>query len=193
MSPSTGPIPREVRAYLREAERRIEQFQQDRLIPAFVSCDFERTYRVLAALAESAIAPGSLFCEWGCGFGVVTCLAAMLDFDARGIEIETDLVEAAQQLAEDFGVPAEFVCGSFIPPGSADCLELSGDFAWLSTEEQKVDETDLGAADFDVIFAYPWPDEEHVLANIFERHAAPGALLVTYHGGDEFWLRRKKR
>ena len=51
----------------------------------------------------------------------------------------------------------------------------------------------LTAADFGVIFAYPWPDEEKALGQLFDRHAAAGAVLVTYHGGDEFCLRRKAR
>ena len=51
---------------------------------------------------------------------------------------------------------------------------------------------DLGVADFNVIFAYPWPDEEVITEKLFEQHAGAGAVLVTYHGGDEIRLRRKK-
>jgi hypothetical protein len=43
----------------------------------------------------------------------------------------------------------------------------------------------------DVVFAYPWPDEESVTGELFDRYAGAGALLVTYHGGDDFRLRRK--
>ena len=66
----------------------------------------------MAALAANDILPGTLFCEWGSGFGVVTCLAAMLEFDASGIEIESDLVDAAEDLSADFGLAVEFMCGS---------------------------------------------------------------------------------
>jgi hypothetical protein len=38
---------------------------------------------------------------------------------------------------------------------------------------------------------YPWPDEERVTSDLFERYAAVGAVLVTYHGGADFQLRRK--
>jgi len=54
-------------------------------------------------------------------------------------------------------------------------------------------EGELGLAtdDFGVIFAYPWPDEQRLIGNLFERYAAVGAVLVTHHGGQEFRLRRK--
>src|ERR1700676_814825 len=103
----------EIKAFLREAERRIEEFQRDRIIPSFVPSDFGQVFAVLQTLARGAVSPGMLFCEWGSGFGVVTCMAAMLEFDAWGIEIEAELVDYAQQLAADFDLPVEFVCGSF--------------------------------------------------------------------------------
>ena len=43
---------------------------------------------------------------------------------------------------------------------------------------------EMDPASFDVVFAYPWPDEEAVVAALFERHSSPGAILATYHGGD---------
>ena len=87
-------IPSDVRAFLREADRRIEDFQSYNHVPGFVPSDFPRVYRVLRAVAEARATPGNLFCEWGSGFGVTACLAAMLDFDAVGIEIDSDLVDA---------------------------------------------------------------------------------------------------
>jgi hypothetical protein len=41
------------------------------------------------------------------------------------------------------------------------------------------------------VFAYPWPDEEAVTGELFERYAGTGAVLATYHGRDEFRVRRK--
>jgi hypothetical protein len=41
----------------------------------------------------------------------------MLGIDACGIEIEGELMDAAQQFADDFGLPVEFIRGSFIPKG----------------------------------------------------------------------------
>jgi hypothetical protein len=184
--------PSDVRSFLREAERRIEQFRLDCRVPGFVPSDFSQVYRVLRALALSESARGNLFCEWGSGFGVVACLAAMLDFDACGIEIEGELVEAARQLADDFGLPVEFAHGSFIPRGGVTRAHAAAGFAWLTTDGRSAhEELGLGPDDFDIVFAYPWPDEEAVTGALFERYAHPGAVLVTYHGDDSLRLRHK--
>jgi hypothetical protein len=184
-------LPGDVRAFLREAERRVRRFRQVRRIPGFVSCDFGAAYNVLAAVAGTRQAPGGLFCEWGSGFGVVACLAAFLEFDACGIEIDVELIGAARLLADDFGLSVEFACGSFIPRGADDCLSAS-EYAWLDTEQgEALAELDLSPEDLGIVFAYPWPDEESTISALFERYAAVGALLVTFHGGSEFLIRRK--
>lgn len=188
-----GGLPGDVLTFLREADRRIERFQVECRIPAFVPSDFVKAYGTLRALAAADVTPGNLFCEWGSGFGVVACLASMLDFDARGIEIEGELVECARQLAEDFGLPVEFIHGSFIPRRSDACFS-DGGFSWLTTESDSTEEElGLGPADFDVIFAYPWPDEERVTEALFERHANHGAVLVTYRGEETLRLQRKRK
>ena len=86
-------LPADVRALLREATKRIRRFQREHRIPAFVSSDYQRAYHALRALTKGDLLAGDQFCEWGSGFGVVACLAAMLDFDACGIEIEGELVD----------------------------------------------------------------------------------------------------
>jgi hypothetical protein len=191
-------VPPAVRAFLREAGRRIEHFQATSRSPAFVPSDHAGAYPVLKALADANLAPGNRFCEWGSGFGVVACLATMLDFDAYGIEIEPALVDAARELAADFDLPVQFARDSFIPPGGESCAEdpLRGcpaaGFAWLTTDAGGAeDELGLAADDFDVIFAYPWPDEEGVIEALFLRYAAVGAVLVTYRGCEEFRVQRK--
>jgi hypothetical protein len=161
-------------------------------IPGFVPSDFARVYSALRNLATGDLTGGNLFCEWGSGFGVVACLAAMLDFDACGIEIDGELVQAAHQLAADFDLPVEFVRGSFIPKRSEVDLDTGEGFAWLVTARDDVeDELGLAPDDFDVIFAYPWPDEEQVIEAVFEQHARAGAVLLTYHEGEDLRLRRK--
>src|SRR5262245_4738654 len=184
-------LPGDVRAFLREADRRIRRFQREAHFPAFVPSDFPRAYAVLRALWESGQAPGSLFCEWGSGFGVIACLAAFLDFDAYGIEIEGELVDAAQELADDFALPVEFVRGSFIPAGY-DVHDHGDEFAWLTTDAGGGHQ-DLGLEpdDFDVIFAYPWPDEERVTEALFEKCGRSGAVLLSYHTSDDLRVRRK--
>ena len=41
------------------------------------------------------------------------------------------------------------------------------------------------------MFAYPWPGEDDLIANLFERYAAEEALLLTYDQFDSIYLRRK--
>lgn len=128
---------------------------------------------------------------------MVACLAAMLEFEACGIEIEEELVDAARSLASDHELPVEFYCASLIPEGGEEFLDRSGHaahegIAWLTRDEGLTqDEFGLAAEDFDVIFAYPWPGEDDLILDLFEHFAAVGALLVTFHGGDDIRVRRK--
>ncbi len=123
---------------------------------------------------------------------MVASLAAMLGYDACGIEIEESLVEESRRLAEDFELPVEFVHGSFVPRGAEDRVHKSGTYSWLTTEgDYAYDDLDSEISDLDVVFAYPWPDEEAVVCDLFEEFAGEGALLATYHSNSEFRLSRK--
>jgi hypothetical protein len=187
-----GELPRRIRAFLAEADRRIEQFLLTARAPAFVPGDYAGAYRVLRAIAEADLARGNRFCEWGSGFGVVTALAAGLDYEAYGIEVEGELVDSARLLADDFDLTAEFVHGSFVPRGAEDRVHKAGTYSWFTTEgDYAYDEMGLDPDDFDVVYAYSWPDEEAVVAELFDRYAGPGAVLVSHHGGTDFRLRRK--
>lgn len=192
LTAGSEPIPADVRRFIAEADRRIEQFHEGCRTPGFVASDYPLVYRRLRDLAASTFTRGQQFCEWGSGLGVVTCLAAMLDFDACGIEIEAELVNEARKLADDFDIPAEFIQGSFVPRGAEQRVYAAGDYSWFTTEgDHAYEELGLGISDMDVVFAYPWPDEEAVTAELFERYAGHGAVLVTYHGTDDLRIRRK--
>jgi hypothetical protein len=185
-------IPPDVRRFIREADRRIDEFQVRGRVTGFVASDYEGVYHVLRALAGSPLPRGNRFCEWGSGFGAVACLAALLDFDAYGIEVEGDLVREARRLAEDFDLPVEFAHGSFIPRGAEGRVYAGGEYGWLTTEaDYAYQELGVDPDDLDVVYSYPWPDEEAVTAELFDRYAGDGAILVSYHGGDDFRLRRK--
>ena len=191
------PLSAAVEALLRDADRRIELFQQarkDTPVAGFVPSDFPTVYHHLAALAELNLAAGHRFLEWGSGAGVVACLAAMLDFDAVGIEIEPDLIIIANGLAEDHEIEAQFICGSFVPEGAEDLLDRQEDITWLRSDGANAyEELGLEPDDFDVIFAYPWPGEEQIVFDLFAKTAAVGALLVTYHGQEGVRVARKGR
>jgi len=192
-------LPDKVAAFLDEAQQRVRRFvrQNPALTSGFVPSDFATVYRALRAIAAQNLAPGNLFCEWGSGYGGVACLAAMLEFDACGIEIEGRLVDAARRLAADFGVAVEFVQGSFIPRGGERFAEEAhaehdAEFFWLVTDaDQAFDELGFDPDDIDLVFAYPWPGEECLVENLFERYAADGALLLTYNQYDTVRLVRK--
>jgi hypothetical protein len=187
-----GGIPADVRTLLAEAERRIEQFQRSARVPAFVPSDFARVYQTLKTVETTALAPGRRVCEWGSGFGIVADLAAMLEFEAYGIEIESELVDAARRLARDFELPVEFICGSFIPNGGEHLVDVGTSFSWLTPDsDTSYDEIGLDPDDFDIVFAYPWPDEEYVIWTLFERYASTGAVLITFHGSDDIRVQRK--
>ncbi|TWT46724.1 hypothetical protein [Botrimarina hoheduenensis] len=196
------PLPRRVRELLDDADERIERFYQDRRnspLPGFVPCDFVMAHHVIGLLVQQNLATGGRFCEWGSGAGVVTCLASLHGFDAIGIEIEEDLVELAEALAEDHGIEAEFIFGSFLPEDADDCLdehaaELDREVTWLRTDGTNAyEQLGLDPDDLDVVFAYPWPGEEGVIFDLFAEFAAVGALLLTHHGEQGMKLQRKLR
>jgi hypothetical protein len=192
-------LPDDVVAFLREADLRVSQFVRNSPIrvTGFVPSDFVTVYHSLRAITEANLAPGTSLCEWGSGFGVVASLAAMLGFKACGIEIERGLVDASRRLADDFGLPVEFVHGSFVPSGAeADVEEAYADtsteYFWLVTDaDDAYDELGLDPHDFDVVFAYPWPGEECLIEGLFEKYAAEEALLLTYNQYNSVRLRRK--
>ena len=67
-----------------------------------------------------------------------------------------------------------------------------GEVAWLATEGADAYEAlQIDLDDFDIIYAYPWPDEDDILGDVFDSYAAEGALLVTYNGIDDVRVRRK--
>lgn len=182
--PSATPLDRASAAFLADAEARIDAFFEERWqepIVGFVPSDFARLWPALAAVREQELAPGNRFCEWGCGFAVVAGLAARLGFAAHGIEIERDLLDAARPLLAAHALDVALACGSFIPPGGERLAQIKAEMAWLITDgpdghallQREPD-------DWDVVFAYPWPGEEHVIERLFDRYARSGALLITW-------------
>ena len=189
------PAPPGVARFIVDAQSRIDSFIESHLtepINSFVPSDFSLVYSTLCHVADEHLAPGPLFCEWGSGAGVVTCLAAMLGFDACGIEFETDLVELSIRLARHYHLKAGFCRGNFVPRGGQRIAEEVSEFEWLAIGgPDPYDQMDLEIDDFDMVFAYPWPGEERVIERLFERFAANGALLMTYNGAEGIRLFRR--
>jgi hypothetical protein len=146
-------------------------------INAFVPSDLELTWRTLDAIAQSGIAPGRAFCEWGCGFGAIAGLATFAGFDAAGIEIERDLVDEAKWLAANFALKIDLVHGNLVPAGAEALADCDGNFTWLSEAGPDGHSAlELEPDDFDLVFAFPWPGEEEVIFRLFDAFAAPEAL-----------------
>ena len=199
ISTNGSVLPDDVVAFLREADLRVSQFVRNspNRDTGFVPSDFVTVYHALQAITKANLAPGTRLCEWGSGFGVVASLAAMLGFEGCGIEIESVLVDASRTLADDFGVPVEFVQGSFVPSGAEAYAEEAyadnnSEYFWLVTDaDDAYDKLGLGPDDFDVVFAYPWPGEEYLIESLFENYAAAGALLLMYDQFNSVRVRRK--
>lgn len=194
----SGELPADVRAFHMEAERRVGEFVMARQQPVrgFVPCCFETVFRALREISVRNLAAGDRFCEWGSGMGVAASMAAKLGFQACGIEIESDLCQASRDLALHFDLPVEFVTGSFIPAGSENLIDrayaqVEGELTLDTQSDDAYDQLELDICDFDIIFAYPWPNDAKLTAAIFNKFASSGALLVTYHGNDSIRLQRK--
>ena len=193
--PDGSPLPPRVARYLESVEERLPGLTTGHELRAgagFIPSDFPAVYAMLATLVAADLAPGGRFLEWGSGLGVVAGLASELGFEAHGIEIRRELVDAAELLAADFEMPVEFAHGTFIPASESELADAVAEYPWWTdTTGSAYEELGLEIDDFDVIYAYPWPGEEELLDTLFLRHGAVGALLLTYHGEAGTRLQRK--
>jgi len=143
----SGPLPHRAADLIDEGLRRSESVE----CFGFVPSEYRVLYACLAAL------PRTSFCEWGSGMGIGVGLAAMLGFDASGIEITPALADASRGLLRDFGIEATIATGSYFEiPSHAD-----------------------------IYFTYSWPSqirgiEEHFVATA----PAHAKLLICYSAGD---------
>lgn len=77
-------------------------------------------------------------------------------------------------------------------PAKKAYADNNAEFFLLATDaDDAYDELRLDPADFDVVFAYPWPGEECLIASLFEKYAAEEALLLMYNQFNSVRLRRK--
>ncbi len=173
-----------------DVDRRIEAFlrDQERRRRGFVTSDLSRVRELFVQLSNEPLVRGPLFIEWGSGVGGVATLAALVGFESCGIEIQPLLVDSSRELCHRFGANAEFACGTYVPPDDEELFEQT-EYDW---DESSAGDghVELGRSidDFDVIYAYPWPWEEEAVDLLFQRRAAPGAVLITNHGSSGFRL-----
>jgi len=174
----------------------------DHQAPRFVPSVPERVWAVLAEVTTRQLPPTRVFCEWGSGFGTATCLAALLGYEAYGLEIDEELVRLSRALARRLGIRVTMLCTSFLPAGYA--ASAGSDGAALVTSASVRDHDTAAArgplryagmesaiADIGLFFAYPWPEERGLMQELFEAVAREGAILVVYHTDTDIRVFRK--
>lgn len=152
---------------------------------SFVPADYDTVLMGLMRIR----ARGGRFLELGSAVGVVAIMADLLGFEACGIEIAPELVVEAQGLADRYHSEARFVAGSFLPAGYRFVAE-NGDTRTgaVGIGPSAYPELRYRLADFDWVYAYPWPGETEVLLDMMQRCGAPQATLLVhgYTGDLEF-------
>lgn len=170
-----------------EAQEIWDRCQDQRPFRAFVAADYEEVYRALARLQGRL----TTVLEWGSGLGVVTIMASNLGFEAYGIESEPHLVDLSRKLAQKYGPGARFVTGSFIPreykwnPETADESMRSDVDA-----EPAYDDLDMELRDFDLVYAFPWPEEQALFRDILRQYGGKNSLFLTFEAREGSLLSR---
>lgn len=190
-----APLPDDVAAFVDEAESRREKFYAAGLglrYPKYVASDPSVFHAALLHLEEEGYLRGKQFCEWGSGFGIATCIAALAGFDAVGIEIEEELVEYSTDLARHQGIDIEILNISYLPDGYDESEGVGGKDLIIpeflntrggSTPPAVYD--GLDPDEVDIFYVYPWPGQERMMMDLFTSIASPGAVLLIYNGEGE--------
>jgi hypothetical protein len=145
---------------------------------------------------DEGLAYGNRFVEWGSGFGVATSMAAMLGYEATGIELEKGLVKISEKLADAHKTGAQFFNTSYVPEGYISYDHMGGtdivpdDSFGQQSEPPRHEGMDIGLDEVDVFFVYPWPGEQEMMLKLFQSVASPDALLIAYLGDKEICLYR---
>ncbi|HSX78905.1 MAG TPA: hypothetical protein VLQ80_10085 [Candidatus Saccharimonadia bacterium] len=175
----------------------------DHQAPRFVPSVPERVFAVLEEVTTRNLPLNRVFCEWGSGFGTATCMASLLGYEAYGLEIEEELVRLSRAIARRLGIPVEILCTSIFPEGYDSFSGVDG--AALVTPESlsdhndndedrgplRYDGMDIDIAKIGLFFAYPWPEEQALIQQLFDAVALEGAILVVYHTDKDIRVFRK--
>lgn len=157
---------------------------------AYVSADYSQVLDSLRTMQGRA----DTFLEWGSGLGVVTIMASRLGFSAYGIEISPQLVAHARQLADEFAPLAKFAESSFVPNEYRWDPRMDDDGTRTDFESPDgYSEFDMRLADFDLVYAYPWPQEQRIFSDILRKHGRPGGILMTFDVREGMAVKRLKR
>lgn len=192
-------LPEPFAALIADADARWDAFWAQNLnkrYPRYVASEPAQVYAALQYVRENGLAPGDRFVEWGSGFGVASHLAALLGYEATGIEIEAGLVVIAEALAETHQTGARFILSSYIPTGYLTYEHIGGtdlvpdDSFGYKPGPPRYEDMDSPLDEVDVFFVYPWPGEQEMMLKLFESVASEDAILIAYYGDQEICLYR---
>ncbi len=184
-------LPSTAQQWLQQEARARAEFAlraQDAGSGGFQASDYARVYATLHALSVDARLRGRTFCEWGSGTGVVCQLASLVGFDSYGIEIQARLVELACRLEG----AAVFTCGTFVPGQAVTMLPHVDDTFLDGDGSDGHHALGLEPGELDVVYCYPWPEEEELVEQLFDLCATPGAILVTYRGHSRLTVQQRQ-
>ena len=186
------PLPNAARvaSLFAAAERDWQAFLGQRAgFHTYVHADWPGAVPVLRALRPRA----DSFLEFGSGLGVITILADLLGYDAYGIELDPWLHARSQDLADANASRAVFAHGSFVPDACRDSQHENADFLTVREGEAAYRELGLDLADFDLVYAFPWPGEEERFLEMVRICGRPDALLLIYGASDGYQLFQRGR
>lgn len=173
----------------------------DHQAPRFVPSIPEIVFSALEEVTKQNLPPKRVFCEWGSGFATATCIAALLGYKAYGIEIEEELVRLSRAIARRLRIPVEIICTSMFPEGYDMYAGVDGATLMTPTLFSKhndmdkrplrYDGMDVDIAEIGLFFAYPWPEEQTLIQELFDAVAGEGAILVSYHNDKKVCVFRK--
>ncbi|MEM8734640.1 MAG: hypothetical protein AAGG44_10485 [Planctomycetota bacterium] len=196
-------LPQPVEDWIQIARESIQSFWDSRsqkMQTGWVECDFRYVAQVLICLTQSDDSEASQgqpvivgpFVEWGSGFAVVAGLAAMFGMDSTGIESEEFIHLAAQRLHRGTAFRTQLVRGNFLPAGADELAEPSDPRVALAASiEEAYPQLERKLTDYQTVFVYAWPGEEHFLKQVFQRYAATEAVLLLYRGPYHLEIYRK--
>jgi len=151
----------------------------------FIPTDLRGARDQLVALKPRA----HTFLELGSGVGVITILADLLGYEACGIEIAPELLDESEHLAEHFDSQATFALGSFVPTSEREEVDLlDPDLHTITEGGDAYEELERTLADFDLVFGYPFPDEEEWMRELVRRGAGDHTAFLCYSVRDGFTL-----
>lgn len=160
-----------------EAEELWERHQNTPAFHGYVSADYLAVFDSLARLRGSALK----VLEWGSGLGIVTIMASRMGFESYGIEAEPHLIKQSEILAQTYGPDARFAQGSFIPDQfRTDPANAGGVYRTIIEAESAYGALAMEISDFDLVYAYPWPDELALYHRIIRKFGRRGSMLLTY-------------